>query len=687
MYIKNPVKIIFVIGILLSSSWITTAQVTVVKSENRVIIEGKVYFMHVVKAGQTLYSISKAYAVSEAEIIKENPGADAGLQVGQLIKIPVVSSGIKENPPSENTPIAAPVNKPVNSPVDTFYQKYLVKQGETMYSIAKSHNINIGELQRINPQVVNNVISVGQSINIPREKTEQVTEDLFYHKVRRKETIYGISHMYNISEEMLKKYNPELYTRFPDKGEMLKIPKSGKNAGSQYPQVTEGRDTLPEFEIQSYDTVKIAGNYSYYLDSLPEISGRAFNVAYLIPFNYRSPDETAPTEVVGKLRDDVINLDHTSNPNDQMLSSRNFLEFMEGSLLAIDSLKNEGISVNVFIFDTQKSPTRTREILNSKEFKKIDLIIGPFYSFNVEIVSEYSRLNRVPMISPFSGELGPIEHNPFFFQLNPGYKTEFERMSDYVSRFPDRNIIFIHGTDSLELAKYNFLKNDLIRRLSTQSPLDSQFIKEIVYDISAKSNLSADIHKALATDKPNLVVIPEADEAFVSTVMTQLYFQLKSCEITVLGMPHWNTFQNIDVNYFHKLSLTYFTPYYFSYDSSNVKHFLMDYRNTYYAEPVTLSKKGGSYAFLGYDLSYHFLKAIDRYGKRFILHLNDNNGNELMNNFRFVPVSETGGFENRSLMLVRFSEDLEIKAQPYEIAVPEEVDAPLAVPDEAVNVK
>ncbi len=667
MQLKKLTRIVFVTGILLNFFLGAFAQVIVTRSENKVVIEGKVYYMHVVKAGQTLYSISKAYAVSESVIAKENPGAELSLRIGQLLKIPV--SSINEIPTSQALP------------ADTSYLKHVVKQGETMYSIAKRYNIDILDLEAANPQVVNHEIKIGQLINIPREKTETSADDFIYHKVRRKETVYGIARMYNISEEILKRYNPELLVKFPKNGQMLKIPRSGMLSNVLATPETEKEDSM-QIEISLYDTVKIAANYSYYLDSLPPISGRDFNVAYLIPFNYRSFAETSPSEVQGNTRDDIISIDNTINPNDQMLSSRNFLEFMEGSLLALDNLRKEGIKVNVFFYDTRKSPTRTREIINSRDFRNIDLIVGPFYSYNVEIVSEYSHANRIPMISPLSGEIGQIDKNPYFFQLNTGFKTEFESLADYVAQQSDKNIVLIHSADSLELIKYNFLKENLLTRLRLQFPQDSLLIREVLYDRAKKINLTDVVQKVLSQDKQNLVVIPETDEAFVSAVITQLYFQLKNYDISVVGMPHWNTFQNIDLVYFHKLSLTYFSPYYFNYESQVVKDFLKDFRKSFYAEPVTLSKKGGSYAFLGYDLSYHFLKTYSTHGKRFILHLNENDGKNLMNSFYFMPISENGGFENRSLMLVKYTENFEIKAESYEIKTPVIIPEPEVLPAE-----
>jgi LysM repeat protein len=62
--------------------------VSVTRSDNKVILEGKIYYVHIVKAGQTLYSIARAYNVSEKEIMIENPGISADLAIGQVLKIP-----------------------------------------------------------------------------------------------------------------------------------------------------------------------------------------------------------------------------------------------------------------------------------------------------------------------------------------------------------------------------------------------------------------------------------------------------------------------------------------------------------------------------------------------------------------------------------------------------------------------
>ena len=63
-------------------------------STDKVKINGKLYLIHIVRQGQTLFSISKAYSVSQIEIAMENPDIYLGLQVDQALKIPIKSEEI-----------------------------------------------------------------------------------------------------------------------------------------------------------------------------------------------------------------------------------------------------------------------------------------------------------------------------------------------------------------------------------------------------------------------------------------------------------------------------------------------------------------------------------------------------------------------------------------------------------------
>ena len=77
----------FLFGMMLSGN--LTAQEVIERSSKTTQIGGKEYYMHHVKQGQTLYSISKAYNVSIEEIERLNPEVKNGLKAGLVLGIPV----------------------------------------------------------------------------------------------------------------------------------------------------------------------------------------------------------------------------------------------------------------------------------------------------------------------------------------------------------------------------------------------------------------------------------------------------------------------------------------------------------------------------------------------------------------------------------------------------------------------
>jgi LysM repeat protein/ABC-type branched-subunit amino acid transport system substrate-binding protein len=122
-------------------------------------IEGVKYYMHTVEAGQTIYSIAKAYDVNSKDIIFENPEVVDGLSLNQVIKIPY-----KEIKKSTS---ANPV-KPATSAAPVFLSHTVEKQ-QTLYSIAKLYNLTPEELTLANPEVAAG-LKIGQVLKIPQNK-------------------------------------------------------------------------------------------------------------------------------------------------------------------------------------------------------------------------------------------------------------------------------------------------------------------------------------------------------------------------------------------------------------------------------------------------------------------------------------------------------------------------------------
>jgi len=70
----------------------TSLQTPVEISKDKIRKDGSIYYVHVIKQGQTLYSISKAYDVPISDIEASNPSSKNGLKIGELLLIPTFSS-------------------------------------------------------------------------------------------------------------------------------------------------------------------------------------------------------------------------------------------------------------------------------------------------------------------------------------------------------------------------------------------------------------------------------------------------------------------------------------------------------------------------------------------------------------------------------------------------------------------
>jgi LysM repeat protein len=114
--------------------------------------------IHVVGAGETIFSISRAYQVKPDELMRINGITDASrLQTGRQLVIPSSSSNVP-------SPAAA------NNSSQKNFTNYRVAKGDTLYSIAKTNGISLQTLLDINKFPSNYLIKTGDIIKLPAQE-------------------------------------------------------------------------------------------------------------------------------------------------------------------------------------------------------------------------------------------------------------------------------------------------------------------------------------------------------------------------------------------------------------------------------------------------------------------------------------------------------------------------------------
>ena len=113
--------------------------------------------------------------------------------------------------------IINPNQPPVNEKEEAVVPGYhLVKQGETLYSIARRYNITVLELKALN-ELQSDTLRIGDELVVVPLNGEKLndTSDVnptnnnepIYHVVKEKETMYAISRKYNVSQEQIRNLN------------------------------------------------------------------------------------------------------------------------------------------------------------------------------------------------------------------------------------------------------------------------------------------------------------------------------------------------------------------------------------------------------------------------------------------------------------------------------------------------
>ncbi|WP_319502466.1 LysM peptidoglycan-binding domain-containing protein [uncultured Draconibacterium sp.] len=177
-------------------------------AQNEVVVfQGKKFVMHQVRTGETVYSLSKKFGVTQVAIEENNPGIDKGLTIGQVLKIPYVEGMV--------LPDSAAGQKGDPSG----FTKYKIEsRKETAYSVAKKFGITVEELYAYNPTV--RKFKKRTELNIPYWKKETSSEagDLanrtgagehtILHQVVSGETLYSLARKYGTTEQDILVLNP-----------------------------------------------------------------------------------------------------------------------------------------------------------------------------------------------------------------------------------------------------------------------------------------------------------------------------------------------------------------------------------------------------------------------------------------------------------------------------------------------
>jgi LysM repeat protein/ABC-type branched-subunit amino acid transport system substrate-binding protein len=512
-----------------------TPKTDIVKSTKIEKIDGQKYYMHTVEAGQTVYSIAKAYDVNPKDVIFENPEVVDGVSLNQVLKIPL-----------KETKKATAVEPPKT--VKTTAPSYLT------------------------------------------------------HTVEKKQTLYAISKLYNLSPEEITAANPEVEAGLKI-GQVLKIPVKGTEAKVEEKQ----EELIPVVESKLQESPK------------------SLTVALLVPFN---TDELDSVKFQKNTR--------TAIPQKSYAA----IEFYEGLLLAADSLSKSGLDLKLMVYDTPNDSLRTERLLEKAELRKTDLIIGPFHNVPAEIVAKYAKRNRIPNIIPFAQQNKLLLGNKYAIKVSASTSTQIEAVSAFITKnYKHQNVLVLHNALVKEKSSVQVFKQ------KTNLELGKDSVKEVIF----KTEGAKGLQNKLSLTSDNIIFVPSNDQAFVTSLVNSLRGLKKTYKIILFGMESWVSFDNLDINTIQDLDLHLPASSSINYEDAASIEMMKKYRAKYKTDP-------SKYAFQGYDCGLYFLSSLQKFGKDFYLSLPDTKAKGLQTNFQFIETAVESGYENKSVFILQYKD-------------------------------
>lgn len=567
------------------------------------------YFLHTVEKGQSLYSIASMYNVSQADIIKSNPGCEEKIYAGQTLRIP------QSNKQSDQ-------------------RFHTIQPQETLYQLTVKYGISAKKICEANPGLSADNFRIGQVIVIPvtEEASKEIAKQVPHeepaplmdgkskcreiHKVAKKETIFSVSRQYGISKDELITANPELKQGMK-KGMYLCIP---------YP-VRQDPDNETHKNIRSERPISDKELFAINQEKRETLS--TIKAAIILPFMLNETNSTEASRMI---------------------------EYYEGFLMAVDSLKKKGVSVDLYVYDSGSAKSSLSPILNRKELKNMNIIFGPMHSTHVKPLAEFAKSHNIHLVIPFSSKGSEVFNNPKVYQINtPQSYLYSEVYEHFIRKFPNANVILLQA-DNADKEKDEFIKG-LKQELKNHS---------IPYHTVSATVTAGTLKTMLASEKENIFIPTSGSNMTLIKTLPQLVLLTRENpeqKIMLFGYPEWQTYTKDHLDNFYELDTYFYSSFY----TNNLFPSAVDFTNSFrkwYGKDMAHSYP--KFGMLGFDTGYFFLKALSQYGNNFEEYIRDIYVTPIQTGFKFDRVNNWGGFINKKVFFVHFTKDYELVKLDFE---------------------
>lgn len=415
-------------------------------------------------------------------------------------------------------------------------------------------------------------------------------QSVITYKVKKGETIYGIAHANGVTEEALRQANPEM--------------------------------NKPGFVLKKGTKIVIP---SAQVKNTPadELTRRSIRMGVMLPLHDRNGD------------------------------GRRMVEYYRGLLMACDSLRQEGISADIYAWNTPDDGDIS-QVLVTPEAAQCDIIFGPLYSRQMEQLSAFCQQHGTMLVIPFSINAPQIAKNSHIFQVYQAPEVLREstprRMTEW---FKDSHFVIVDCEDA------NSKEGPFTATL--RQNLDN---KGKSYSLTSMRTSGTTFARAFSQDRNNLVVLNTSRTSDIPAIFAKLR-DLKqanpSVKVSVFGYTEWMSQAEKLQADFHRYDVYVPSPFYSGLSPLVYMRLNKKYYSSFKQE---MSSFVPPLAITGFDHAMYFLRGLHKYGKTF-----DGASGRLT----YMPVQTPlkfehfpqGGYQNRAFMFVHYMNNGNVETVNY----------------------
>ena len=350
-----------------------------------------------------------------------------------------------------------------------------------------------------------------------------------------------------------------------------------------------------------------------------------------------------------------IDNNKVSDANDPNTKLGRMTNFYAGTMMALETLEEEDISLQVTTMDAESGTFDTK----LRQCRDADVIIGPKDRGQLSTTAQYGKNNEIPVISPWLSSTKVTKDNPYYIQLKPSLKNHMNRIvEDVKENFDDSQVFLLGRKTKKDMGMMRYIQQVAASHDKSPNKFEELFLEEDSLLVGTYA-----YQEKFFEDKTTVFILPNwsfvEDDQFVYNAVRKLSGEKGLNKVVLYGMPILLESDKIKFEHYSGLNMRICRTSYLGRGSEEVNEFRQAYFDKYQGFP-------SEEVFEGYDMMMFIGRSLKNYGKKFQYFLDTYESSLYQTEFEVLKVFTPNSgdrfddiqyFQNNHLYILEFKDN------------------------------